>query len=149
MSEAKLAPNMPKWMVDHVDKYLFNATIPGLFEAGRLCLPIFVFVLAYHLARPGTLESGAYLRTLKRLASFGALASAPFMALGDLLAGWWPLNVLFTLLVVTATLYRVEQGGPANMASLDWDNPEGPVSIIFAGSLLAGLLATMLRPPKK
>ena len=101
---------------DHANKYLFNATLPGLFEAGRLCLPIFVFVLAYNLARPGTLASGAYLRTLKRLAIFGALASTPFMALGGLLAGWWPLNVLFTLLVVTATLYRVEQGGPANIA---------------------------------
>ena len=74
---------------DHVNKYLFNATLPGLFEAGRLCLPLFVFVLAYNLARPGTLASGAYLRTLKRLAIFGALASAPFMALGGLLAGWW------------------------------------------------------------
>jgi hypothetical protein len=101
---------------DHFNKYLFNATLPGLFEAGRLCLPLFVFVLAYNLARPGTLASGAYLRILKRLAIFGALASAPFMALGGLLAGWWPLNVLFTLLVVTATLYRVEQGGPANIA---------------------------------
>ena len=58
---------------DHVNKYLFNATLPGLFEAGRLCLPLFVFVLAYNLARPGTLASGAYLRTLKRLAIFGAL----------------------------------------------------------------------------
>lgn len=25
------------------------------------------------------------------------------------------------------------QGGPANVASLDWDNPKGPVTIIFAG----------------
>ena len=110
---------------DHVNKYLFNATLPGLFEAGRLCLPLFVFVLAYNLARPGTLASGAYLRTLKRLAIFGALASAPFMALGGLLAGWWPLNVLFTLLIVTGTLYRVEQGGPANIA--------GAVAVFLVG----------------
>lgn len=110
---------------DHVNKYLFNATIPGLFEAGRLCLPIFVFVLAYNLARPGTLESGAYLRTIKRLAIFGALASVPFIALGGLLAGWWPLNVMFTLLVVTGTLYLVEKGGPANMA--------GAVAVFLVG----------------
>lgn len=110
---------------DHVNKYLFNATIPGLFEAGRLCLPIFVFVLAYNLARPGTLESGAYLRTMKRLAIFGALASVPFIALGGLLAGWWPLNVMFTLLVVTGTLYLVEKGGPANMA--------GAVAVFLVG----------------
>jgi len=102
---------------DHVNKYLFNATIPGLFEAGRLALPIFVFVLAYNLSRPGTLVSGAYLRTIKRLAIFGALASVPFIALGGLMDGWWPLNVMFTLLVVTGMLYLVEKGGLNNIAA--------------------------------
>jgi proline iminopeptidase len=29
MSEAKLAPNMPKWMVDHVDKYLSSGGTEG------------------------------------------------------------------------------------------------------------------------
>jgi len=29
MSEAKLAPNMPKWMVDHVDKYLSSGGKQG------------------------------------------------------------------------------------------------------------------------
>lgn len=38
---------------DHVNKYLFNGTLPFLFEAGRLAMPIFVFVLAFNLARPG------------------------------------------------------------------------------------------------
>lgn len=95
-----------------MNKYLFNATIPGLFEAGQLCLPIFVFVLAYNLARPGTLESGAYLRTMKRLAIFGALASVPFIALGGLLAGWWPLNVMFTLLVVARDALPGREGRP-------------------------------------
>jgi hypothetical protein len=39
-----------KWLAlalmtgDHVNKYLFNGTLPFLFEAGRLALPIFVFV---------------------------------------------------------------------------------------------------------
>ena len=51
-----------KWLAlvlmtgDHVNKYLFNATLPVLFEAGRIALPLFVFVLAYNLARPGTLD---------------------------------------------------------------------------------------------
>ncbi|KTT27466.1 conjugal transfer protein TraX [Pseudomonas oryzihabitans] len=96
---------------DHVNKYLFNATLPGLFEAGRLALPLFMFVLAYNLARPGTLERGVYGRTLTRLAVFGALATVPFVALGGLYAGWWPLNVMFTLLVFTATAYLIERGG--------------------------------------
>jgi hypothetical protein len=112
-----------KWLAlalmtgDHVNKYLFNATLPVLFEAGRVALPLFVFVLAYNLARPGTLERGVYGRTMSRLAVFGALASVPFVALGGLYAGWWPLNVMFTLLVVTATAYLVERGGKLHLAA--------------------------------
>jgi hypothetical protein len=102
---------------DHVNKYLFNATLPGLFEAGRLCLPIFVFVLAYNLARPGAMERGAYVRMIQRLALFGAVASIPFIALGGLVAEWWPFNVLFTLLIITATAYLIEQGGAVNLAA--------------------------------
>ncbi|WP_020405868.1 TraX family protein [Hahella ganghwensis] len=90
---------------DHVNKYLFNGTLPILFEAGRLALPIFVFVLAFNLSRPGQLEKGAYLRAMKRLAFVGAMASVPFISLGGLYAGWWPLNILFTLFVLTATAY--------------------------------------------
>ena len=52
---------------------------------------------------------------MKRLAVFGAVASVPFVALGGLFAGWWPLNVLFTLLVVTACAYLVEKGGPLHL----------------------------------
>ena len=92
---------------DHVNKYLFNATLPVLFEAGRIALPLFIFVLAYNLARPGVMARGAYDRTMKRLALFGAVASAPFIALGGLASGWWPLNVLFTLLVIAGTLLLI------------------------------------------
>ena len=98
---------------DHVNKYLFNSTLPFLFEAGRLAMPLFVFVLAFNLARPGQLERGVYQRTMKRLAAFGALASIPFIALGGLYAGWWPLNILFTLLALTATAYLIERGNIA------------------------------------
>ncbi|WP_339325306.1 TraX family protein [Xanthomonas citri] len=95
---------------DHVNKYLFNGTLPYLFEAGRLALPLFVIVLAYNLARPGVLERGAHRRTMLRLALFGAAACVPFISLGGVLWGWWPLNVMFTLLVATGILYLVERG---------------------------------------
>jgi hypothetical protein len=95
---------------DHVNKHLFNATLPVLFEAGRIALPLFIFVLTYNLARPGIMECGAYGRTIKRLAIFGTAASFPFMALGGLASGWWPLNVLFTLLLIAGTLLLVEKG---------------------------------------
>jgi hypothetical protein len=93
---------------DHVNKYLFNGTNDLLFAAGRVAMPLFVFVLAYNLARPGVLERGAYLRTMKRLALFGVLAMPAFFALSGLSAAWRPLNILFALLAVTATLYLVE-----------------------------------------
>lgn len=100
---------------DHVNKYLLNDTVPLLFDAGRAVMPIFVFVLAFNLARSGTLSRGVYQRTMLRLAIFGALATPAFIALGGLLAGWWPLNILFTLLILTATLFFLERGGKANV----------------------------------
>lgn len=104
---------------DHVNKYLFNATLPGLFEAGRLCLPIFVFVLSYNLARPGALDRGIHIRMMKRLTMYGVLSSIPFIALNlnHLHGGWWPLNVLFALLVITITAYLVEKGGIVNLVA--------------------------------
>lgn len=104
-----------KWLAlllmtaDHTNKYLFNNTLPFCFEIGRLAMPLFVFTLAYNLARPGAIENGSYIRTMTRLALFGLLASPVFLALGGLIAGWWPLNILFTLLAITAILYLIEQ----------------------------------------
>ena len=100
---------------DHINKYLFNSTIPGLFEAGRMALPLFVFVLAYNLARPNALQAGAYQRIMIRLAITGTVASIPFIALGGLVAGWWPVNVLFSLLTITATTFFIESGGIKNL----------------------------------
>lgn len=93
---------------DHVNKYLFNSTLPYLFEFGRLAMPIFGFVLAYNLARPGTLGKGIYRRVMIRLAIFGALACPSYIGMGGVLGGWWPLNILFTLLVATAMMALVD-----------------------------------------
>lgn len=95
---------------DHVDKYVFNGTIDVLFDAGRIAMPVFACVLACNLARPGAMTSGAYIRTMKRLALFGILASPAFVALGGLVGGWWPLNIMFTLLTITAVLYLADRG---------------------------------------
>ncbi|WP_082876944.1 TraX family protein [Hydrogenophaga crassostreae] len=103
---------------DHVNKYLFNETLPMLYEAGRVCLPVFLFVLAYNLARPGALTHHVYERTMLRLGVFGLLACPPFVLLGGLSQGWWPLNVLFTLLVVAATAYLIEKGGAYRWTAL-------------------------------
>lgn len=105
-----------KWLAlalmsgDHINKYLLNGTVPWLYDAGRLAMPLFVFVMAYNLARPGALENGIYRRTMLRLMIFGMLATPAFIALGGLVNGWWPLNILFTLFVLAATLRLIEIG---------------------------------------
>jgi hypothetical protein len=106
-----------KWLalilmtLDHVNKYLLNYRMPALFSLGRIAMPLFVFVLAYNLARPGALAGGAHWRTATRLALYGALACVPFVALGKVYGGWWPLNIMFTLLVATIVIGLIEQGG--------------------------------------
>lgn len=110
-----------KWLalalmtLDHINKYFFGEKLPGAFELGRIAMPLFGFVLAYNLARPGALASGAYVRTMKRLALFGVAATPFFIGLGGLAFGWWPLNIMFMLLVAAATLYLAEKGGTARI----------------------------------
>jgi hypothetical protein len=106
-----------KWLalvlmtLDHVNKYLFNQMIPVLFALGRIAMPLFVFVLAYNLARPAALAGGAHRRIAVRLALYGALACVPFMALDKVYGGWWPLNIMFTLMVATIVIGLAERGG--------------------------------------
>jgi TraX protein len=103
-----------KWLglvlmtLDHINKYVYADQCHACFNACRIVMPLFVFVLAYNLARPEALANGAYTRTLQRLTLFGIIATPAFIGLGGLLAGWWPLNILFTLLVMTAILYLLE-----------------------------------------
>jgi len=112
-----------KWLalglmtIDHVNKYLYEGKVALMFALGRLTFPLFVFVLAYHLAQPGAFEHGTYQRVMARLALFGALATVPFIALGQVIGGWWPLNVMATLLASTACLYLHQKDGAANGAA--------------------------------
>ncbi len=99
-------------LLDHVNTFLYNRTLPGAYQAGRWVAPVFAFVLAYNLARPQAYALGVHLRAMKRLALFGALASPPFMAL---IGRLWPLNILFLLLGATAVIYGIERGGKAGM----------------------------------
>jgi len=112
-----------KWMaislmvVDHLNKYLLSGSYPIMFNFGRLVLPIFVIVLAYNLSREAGLKKGVYLRAIKRMFIFGALATPAFIGLGGDVAllnngieSWWVLNVLFTLALLTWCLYCFDMG---------------------------------------
>jgi hypothetical protein len=101
-----------KWLglvlmtADHVNKFLFNERLPIVFEAARLVMPLFGFVLAYNMARPDVRASGAYARTARRLAVFGLAATPPFVVM----VGWWPLNVMFMLLLAVGIIWLLDDG---------------------------------------
>lgn len=87
---------------DHVNKFLFNGNYSEfLFNAGRLCLPIFVFVLAANLVKT---DKETHRRTMLRIFTFGVIASIPYYLLGTAL----PLNILFTLLLIVIVIYLLE-----------------------------------------
>jgi len=97
--------------VDHINKYIYNGTIPGLTEFGRLAMPLFAFIFAYNLSRPDTLKNGVYQRVFLRLSFIGAISSLPYILLGGVQLGWWPLNILFTLLVSALVISVLDKGG--------------------------------------
>ncbi|WP_370641001.1 MULTISPECIES: TraX family protein [unclassified Pantoea] len=107
-----------KWLAlflmvgDHVNKYLLNDTVPFLYNVGRIAMPLFCFVLASNLARSGNRENGTYLRVAARLTIFALFATPAYIALGGILYGWWPLNILYTLLAVTLICYCLENNEP-------------------------------------
>ncbi|WP_323000510.1 TraX family protein [Denitromonas sp.] len=131
-------------LLDHVNKYLLAGAEPALFALGRLALPLFGFVLAYNLARPGALARGAYRRLLPRLAAFGALASPSFIALGGLGWGWWPLNIMFTLFVAAAVLWLVEVRSSSAIAGAIVLFLVGGLFVEFWWPALAYILAAWL-----
>jgi len=57
-----------KWLalvlmvLDHTNKVLFEGKIPFVFEAARIAMPLFGFVLGYNLARSGTLSTACWSR---------------------------------------------------------------------------------------
>jgi TraX protein len=101
---------------DHINKHLLGGEVAGLFNAGRLALPLFGIVLAYNLARPGVMERGGYVRVMRRLGLAAMVATIPFVGLGGLGWGWWPLNIMATLLVATTITWLIERGGRAQIA---------------------------------
>ncbi|MBV2092960.1 MAG: conjugal transfer protein TraX [Candidatus Thiodiazotropha sp. (ex Ctena orbiculata)] len=90
-------------IADHIDVFLFNRQVPYLYEIGRMAMPIFSMVLAYNLAQSAIYKNPAYFRVARRLLFYG-LISIPIIYILRQNVGQseaFPLNILFTLLVVT------------------------------------------------
>jgi hypothetical protein len=121
MAEGSLAAI--KWtalilmVFDHVNKYLYAEKLQVIFGLGRIVMPMFGFVLAYNLARPGALARGVHGRMLFRLALAGLVASPMFIILNGRYVttnAWWPLNILFMLMLVVLLTYLIDCGGIKN-----------------------------------
>lgn len=110
-----------KWLavafmvVDHINKFVFKETVPSMFALGRMAMPLFMFVLGYNLARPGALQAGVYGRVLVRLLVFGVISIIPHGMMNELVWGWWPVNIMFTLSVAVAVVWLFNRGDPASV----------------------------------
>lgn len=120
----KLNDNLLEWMkwlalmlmtADHINKYIFAEKYAAVFYAGRLVMPLFAFVLAYNLSRPGAMDGGAYQRTMMRLTLFGLMATPAYIESGFVMYNWYPLNIMFMLLVGVTVAYCLEVGGRVHM----------------------------------
>jgi TraX protein len=99
---------------DHVNKYLYAEKLPVIFQLGRIVMPMFGFVLAYNLARPDALARGVHGRMMYRLTLMGLAASPMCIILNGMFvtaSAWWPLNILFLLLLVVSLTYLIDRGG--------------------------------------
>ncbi|WP_431113154.1 TraX family protein [Variovorax paradoxus] len=100
-----------KWLaaglmaMDHINRSLLGGAHAFLYDLGRLSMPVFGFVLMHHLARPGACAAGVHRRVMARLLGVGLLSTPVSAAL----AGAWPLNVLFMLLLSTAVVWLIER----------------------------------------
>jgi len=105
-----------KWLaliamtLDHVNKVIFHATYPLMSDLGRLAMPIFGFVLAYNLARENAFSRNIHSSAIKKMAVIAIIATPFYMqtlGAGSLL----PLNIMYTLLLVSCIIYIIERGG--------------------------------------
>lgn len=88
---------------DHINTFIFDKRYWILFEFGRLVMPIFAFVLAYNLARANKTE--VHKRVISRLLVAGLCAMPFFMAINSAVKVWFPLNIMFSLMVSTICIY--------------------------------------------
>ncbi len=77
-------------------------------------------------------------KLLVRAAGRGDISDLP-----DDVGAWWSTNGDLITTQVLSSPMGAPQGGPAMMASLDWDDPGGPLTAIFAGLPLPSELNVM------
>jgi hypothetical protein len=101
---------------DHVDKYIFHESVRPLFDLGRLAFPLFGIVFAFNLARSTPPARGVFPRLLGRLSIVAAISEVPFIALGGLVWGWYPFNILVALLVSASIIWLLARAAAWRIA---------------------------------
>ena len=102
-----------RWIVD-VDR---------IDTAGRVVERLRITTDALFLGA-GTMNTA---KLLLRAQASGAVPDLP----GDV-GKWWGTNGDLILTAILKNPTGTWQGGPANYATMDWDDPEGPVTLLFA-----------------
>ncbi len=124
-----------KWLavllmtLDHVNYHLLQGAYPWMHSAGRIALPLFVFTLAYHLARPSAVGDKVALRVLERLLPIAVISSLPYLELNLFRIGFFPLNILFTLAAGTAMVALIE-------SSTKWSSPLAVLLFASMGAIV-------------
>lgn len=105
-----------KWLamilmtIDHVNRIFFDGNNITALSIGRVAMPLFAFVFVYNLARPEKFTPAIYFKTFTRLIFFGILAMPSYMGMMKSY-NLIPLNILFSFLVASSTLYFYEKEG--------------------------------------
>ena len=79
--------------IDHINKYLLASQQAWMFDIGRIALPLFLYTFALGLSQTNNLTS-----VIKRIAISAGVSTPVYIGLGEVLL-WWPLNVMYLLLV--------------------------------------------------
>jgi hypothetical protein len=94
---------LPLMFGDHINLALFDRQLPALSEMSRIVFPIYAFLLAYNLARPGV----DLPRVIARLMLMATIAQ-PFHVLA-FPYGVLPLNVLYTFAAAAGIMHLIEK----------------------------------------
>lgn len=133
------AVELIKWLailamvIDHIDYLLLGRQSYVMFAIGRVAMPLFFLLFAYHMARP-TVTEQTHIKTMIRLLAFAFVAQIPYVGgSGENHTG--QLNILFSLLLLTSLFYLSDQAR-ALVGARRWNAAIAMVLVLGASSIV-------------
>lgn len=99
-------------LLDHINTFLLNMAYEPLYVAGRIAAPVFIIVLACNLGGKKTQTTNA---VIARLTTFACIAAVPHALL---IAGFFPMNIMFTLLIMAFVIKFITERSIPQIASV-------------------------------